>query len=78
MYPQWNAKYERHNKKVWHDKPNIFVHIAYTFHKVFSYEKCHFDNGCNRHLIEERNYAKFYDNNKRKKFVKMNMIVAII
>lgn len=78
MYPQWNEKYERHHRQVWHDKSNILVHITYTSHKVFSCEDYHFDSRGNRHLIGERNNVTFYDSNKRKKFVNMKIVAATV
>lgn len=78
MYSQWNEKSKRHHRQVWHCNPNIHVHVACSSHKVFSYEDCHFDSSYNIHLIEERKYVIFYDRNKIKKIVKMNMVAATV
>lgn len=67
-----------HHQRVWHVKPNILVHTACSSHKVFSCEYCYFESRCNIQLIGERNYVTFCDRNKRKIFVKMKTVAAII
>lgn len=68
----------RYHQQIWHDKPNILIHIACSSHKVFSCEDFYFESSCNKQFIGERNYDTFCDSHKRKKFVKMKIDVATV
>ena len=47
---------------IWIKKLDLICYVAYTFLKVMFTYSWYFDSGCSRHMTDERNFLKVYQN----------------